>query len=164
MHGVFGDVFGLDRLESARADVQRHAGGVHTPRCQGGQHAFVKMQCRRGRGHCAGCAGKDGLVTLFVFFGVGVFGRARRALNVRRQGHHAVLFHQGMGLIAQLQVKQLAIFIGPAAQQHRIKTALVCAACQVHLAAQQRFFAHLHVRHHLVALQHPLDQQFQLAA
>jgi hypothetical protein len=143
--------------------MQGHAGGVHPLRRQGRQHPFVKMQRSCGCSHRARGARKHGLVALGVFCGVRVIGCARRAFNVGGEWHHAVLFHQCVRLVAQLQVKQLAVFIGPAPEQHRIKTTLAGASSEVHLAPQQRLFAHLHVRHHLVTGQHALDQQLQLA-
>ena len=164
VHGVLGDVFGFYRLESARTHMQGHAGTLHALGVQCGQQGLVKMQRRRGRSHRAWCPRKHGLVTARVFFGVGVLTRPRWAFDVRWQWHHAMLFHQGVRFVAQLQVKQLAVFIGPAAQQHGIKSAVAGTTGHGHLTADQRFFAHFHVRHHLVAGQHALNQQLEFAA
>ena len=76
----------------------------------------------------------------------------------------AVLSHQCMGFVTELQMNQLAVFIEPTTQQCRIKAAALSAAHHEHLAAHQWFFADLHVRDHLVARQHSLDQQLQFAA
>ena len=157
VHGVFSDVFGFDGLEGASAHMQSHAGGLHALRCQGVQYAFVKVQRGGGRCHRARGTRKHRLVALHVLFRIAVG-------DVGRQRHMAVLFHQGVRLVAQLQVKQLAVVVGPAAQQHGIKPTVAGTTCQEHLAAHQWLFAHLHVRHHLVAGQHTLDQQFEFAA
>ena len=137
--------------------MQGHAGALHATGVELGQERFVKMQGRSGRRHRARRARKHSLVTLCIFFRIAVG-------NVGRQGHMAVLFHQRVRFVAQLEVKQLAIGIGPAPQQNGIKAAQGAAARHEHLAAHQRLFADLHVRHHLMARQHPLDQQLQLTA
>ena len=66
--------------------------------------------------------GKHGLVTTFVlgFVGFGFMLRVSRvlvALNVRRQRHVAVLLHQGVRLVAELEAEQGAVFGGPTPQQ-----------------------------------------------
>ena len=121
---------------------------------------------QRSSGRCDGTrgAGKHRLVALGIFFGVGMFTGTGWAFDVGRQGHHAVFFHQSVRLVTQLQVKKLAVLVGPAAQQHGIKSAVAGATGHEHLAADQGFFTHLHVRHHLMAWQHALNEQLEFAA
>ena len=71
----------------------------------------------------------------------------------------AVLLHQRVRFVAEAQAEQLAVFIGPAAQQLG-----GIAARHLQHRAHGRPFADLHVGHHFVTGQHALDQQFQLAA
>ena len=144
--------------------MQGDAGRLHPFGLEGGQHARIKVQGGGGRGHCAGLAGKNGLVALAIFGRIGVVAAGLLALNVGRQRQVAVLLHQlpGSGLLwaVQRQVEQGAIGLGPAAQQRGIKTAVVQAAAQMQAGSGQGFFADLHVGHHLVAAgQHAFNQQ-----
>jgi hypothetical protein len=138
--------------KGAGAHVQRNAGALHAARLQRGQHAFVEMQRGCGCGHGAGVAGKHGLVAALVVSGVGMG-------DVGRQRHVAVALHQGMGLVAEAQVKQRAVGFGPAPEQRG-----GVAARHGQRGAHRRLLADLHVGHHLVAGQDPLHQQLQLAA
>jgi hypothetical protein len=152
---VLGDVLGLHRLEGAGAHVQRDAGALHTAGFQLGQQAFVEMQCGGRRGHCARHAREHGLVAARVVGRIGV-------RDVGRQRHVAAALHQRIRVfagIAEAEAEQRAVFVGPAAQQRGAK-----AADHLQRGAHRRLLAHLHVRDHLVALQHALDQQFELAA
>jgi hypothetical protein len=138
--------------KGAGAHVQRNAGALHAARLQRGQHTLVEMQRGCGCGHGAGVAGKHGLVAALVVSGVGVG-------DVGRQRHVAVALHQGMGLVAEAQVKQRAVGFGPAPEQRG-----GVAARHGQRGAHRRLLADLHMGHHLVPGQDPLHQQFQLAA
>ncbi|MCY1504708.1 hypothetical protein D9M68_388890 [compost metagenome] len=156
VHRVLGDVLGLHRLEGAGAHVQRDVGALHAARFEFGQQALVEMQRGRGRGHGAGHAREHGLVAALVVGRVGV-------RDVGRQRHVAAALHQRIrvfaGVALEAEAEQRAVFLGPAAQQRGAK-----AAHHLERGAHGRLLADLHVRDHLVALQHALDQQFELAA
>ena len=93
--------------------------------------------------------------------------------DIAHTGEIAVVFsvpstHQTLQLKArratQREAKERAVGIGPARQQRGVEPASGRAAGQVERGAGQRLFADLHVRHDLVAGEHALDQQLQLAA
>ena len=168
VHAVFGQVLRLDGLEGARAHVQRDAGALHATRSQRAEHPFVKVQRGRGRGHGAGCAGEDGLVALVVLGFVGVVAAVLLAFDVGRQRQVAVALHQLPRRLAggpvQGEAKQRAVGIGPTRQQRGVEAAARRAARHVHRGAGQRLLADLHVRHDVIAGEHALDEQLQLAA
>jgi len=126
------------------------------------------MQCGGGGSHGAGCAGKNSLVTLAVLGRVGVVAGVLLAFDIRGQGQVAVALHQIPGALVgravQGEAEQRPLRIGPAAQQRAVKATGAEPSGQVHGAAGQGLFADLHVGHHLVASEHALDQQLQLAA
>ena len=113
-------------------------------------------------------AGEHGLVALGIFFLVRVFFGVLVALDIGWQWQVAKLVHQLPGRLVvgalQRKAEQRTAFIGPAAQQYSVKAAVFHAAAQMNACTGQGLFADLHVGHDFIALQHALDQQFQLAA
>ena len=122
------------------------------------QQSLVKMQRCSGRCHRTGVLGKDRLVALGVFGRVGVG-------DVGRQRHVAVALHQGVRVVAtvvrQHEAEQRAVGIRPAPEQGGAQA--ICAI-EPDRGTHLGFFADPHMRCHLVAAQHPFDQQFHLAA
>ena len=168
VHAVLGQVLGFDRLEGAGAHMQGDVGGVHAPRLQVGQQGLVKMQRRGGRGHGTGGFGKHGLVALGVLRRVRVCALLL-ALNIGRQRHVPMALHQGVGVIAgvvgQHKTKQRPVGIGPAPEQGGAEAVgRAGGGVQGDGRPDLGLFAHPHVRGHLVAAQHALNEQLQLAA
>ena len=151
MHAVVGQALHLHRRKRARPHMQGHVGRLDAALLQRCQHGFIKMQGCCGR--CGGTwlAGKHRLVTPLVIAGFG--------LNVGRQRHMPVALHKYHGVVAEPQVKQLPLRIGPAAQQGGRK-----AACHVQHRAHCGALAHLEVRGHLKVGQRALYQQLQCTA
>jgi hypothetical protein len=147
--------------------MQGDAGALNAHVLQSGQQRRIKVQRRRGCRRCARVFGKNGLVTLGVLRVLAVF----VALYIGRQWHMAMGLHQAQRLIAQAEPKQGPIHIGPSTQQRGFKSdARTIAVEHAQHRAHSRFFAHLHVCHHLVGRlalhkrQDPLHQQLQLPA
>ena len=171
MHGVFGNVLGLHGLKGACPHMQSDARSGNAHVFQLAQQSLVKMQRCSGCGYSTRDARKHRLIPCFVFCNFCVCGAAIVGpLNVGRQWHVAILRHEGMRLGAEFKAKQSAFFIRPTADQGGLKPFLVWLragqGCSAHVkrGANGRFFAHLHVRHHAVPRQNPLDQKLHFAA
>ena len=160
---------GLHGRKGAGAHVQRDAGALHAARIERGQHAFVEMQRGGGRGHRAGHAREHGLVAALV---VGVVGVG----DVGRQRHVAVARHQLVRRFTrravQAQAEQLALFVGPAADEGGVKPAATCRpptmcsrppSCGFLLTRRWATTSWARAVAGLVGQQHALDQHFQLA-
>jgi hypothetical protein len=152
VHHMVGYCFDLDRLEGAGAHMQRDAGALDAARLQLVEQGLVEVQRGGWRRDRAGRAREHGLVAALVLGAVAMF-------DIGRQRHMAMLLHQAVGLGAEPEAKQRAVVLGPAAQQLGAE-----AADHVQQRARQRFLADLHVCDHLVAVEHALDQQLDLAA
>ncbi len=70
LHPVLLDPLGVDRLEGADADVERHPGDLDPRGLDLPQEPFREVEPRRGGRHRSGPAGVDGLVALAVLGGV----------------------------------------------------------------------------------------------
>ena len=143
--------------------MQRDAGALHAHGLQSIQQGLVEMQRRRGCSGSTWVFGKHGLVARHILGAHAVF----VAGNVGRQRHMAVCAHQMQGLIAESKAKQRPILMRPTAQQRGFKSwGVACLVEHLQHRAHGRFFAHPHVRHHLVdnIRQDALDQQLELPA
>ena len=163
MHNVVGDVVGTHGLEGACAHVQGDAGRGNTLFAQLRQQGFVKMQGCGGCRHGAWVFGKYRLVAARVFLALLLHRRFARVItrNIGRQGHMAVLFHHGIGVIAELQVVQGAVCLRPAPQHCGLKSPVHLqhrAWCRLFAGSQMRG----HGIGHGVLVQHALDQQLNL--
>ena len=85
VHAMLREILGFDRLEGARADVQRQSREGHAVRPQSIEHRSVEMEARSGRSDGPRVAGVDRLVALAV-------GGSRCTPDVRRQRHLAMPF------------------------------------------------------------------------
>ena len=163
MHNVVGDVVGTHGLEGACAHVQGDAGRGNALFAQLRQQGFVKMQGCGGGRHGAWVFGKYRLVAARVFLALLLHRRFARVIarNIGRQGHMAVLFHHGIGVIAELQVVQGAVCLRPAPQHCGLKSPVHLqhrAWCRLFAGSQMRG----HGIGHGVLVQHALDQQLNL--
>ena len=153
---MVGDALGLDRLEGAGTHMERHVGTLHAQGIEPLQHGLVEVQGRRGGSHGTGLACEHGLVAALILFVVGVG-------DVGRQGHMAVAGHERVGVVAESEAEDGAVFMGPAAEQGGGE-----ATVHVQHGAGCGLLAHLHVGGHGVRLarlqQHPLHQEFESSA
>ncbi|MNZ77009.1 hypothetical protein D3C78_955320 [compost metagenome] len=150
MHVVVLDALDAHRLEGAGADVQGDEGGVHAPGADRRQQGIVEVQPGGGRRHRAGLAlvGIDGLVALAVGVLVG-------AVDVGRQRHVADALEQRQHRLGKAQLEQRSV-----AHHHLGRAATV----DEDLHARLGRLAGAHVGQHAVAVEHPLDEDLQLAA
>ena len=87
MHGVVREIFRLDGLKRAGADVQCYETNFHAARANVIKNFVCKMQAGGGRGHRAFDPREDRLITFFVFGELaGIF-----AGNIWRKGNFANL-------------------------------------------------------------------------
>ncbi|MPM66500.1 hypothetical protein SDC9_113408 [bioreactor metagenome] len=148
--------------------MQRDAGALDAAFFQLRQHRLIEVQRGGGRGHCAGGGGKHGLIAFAVLSLVRIVAGVLVAFDIGGQRQMAVALHQLIRCLAvgafERHMKQRAVFVGPAAQQHGIEAAVLESAAQMHAATDEGLLAHAHVGDDLVVLQHAFDEQFQLAA
>ena len=126
------------------------------------------MQRGGGGGHGAGVLGEHGLVTLRVLRRVGIYA-VLLARDVGWQRNMAVALHQRVRVVARVvgqhKAKQRPLRVGPAAQQRGAQAVgLAGCAMQRHGVTHGGLFAHAQMCRHLVAAEHALHQQFELAA
>ena len=81
MHDVFGGIFGVDRLESAGADMQHHFGALHPFALQSPQQLRREVQSGCWSSDRTWLPRKDGLITLDIRRFIGAFD-VRRQRNV----------------------------------------------------------------------------------
>ncbi|MNQ28242.1 hypothetical protein D3C85_415150 [compost metagenome] len=150
MHVVVLDALDAHRLEGSGADVQGDEGGIHTLGADRRQQRVVEVQPGGRCSHRAGLGlvGIDGLVALAVGVLVG-------AVDVRRQRHVADALEQRQHRLGKAQLEQRSV-----AHHHLGRAATV----DEDLHARLGRLAGAHVGQHPMAVEHPLDEDLQLAA
>ena len=140
MHVVVFDACGLHGLKGARTHVQSDfsTGNPRSPQCD--QDRLIKMQGGGGRGHRPWVLRKDGLVALLVGSLI-ISGDVGWERNMARLGHD---LH---GVARESKAPQRTILVGVAREQGG-----TCTTVQEQGGADQGFFAHSQMHHHLVRM------------
>ncbi|MOA02630.1 hypothetical protein D3C78_1220920 [compost metagenome] len=148
MHVVVFELLHAHRLERAGANVQGHERSLDALGGNRLHQHLIEMQPRRRRRHRAQTLGVDGLVTLAV-------GAFIRAVYIRRQRHVPDAVEQRQHLLGEPQLEQRIV-----TRQHLG----LATAIDQDLRPRLGRLAGTHMGQHAMTVEHPLHQDFQLAA
>ena len=148
MHVVVFDLVDPHRLEGARAHVQGDEGTLYTLGGNLLQQRLIEVQACGRCGDCTGSFGVHSLVALTVGALVG-------AVDVRRQRHVADTVEQRQHLFGEAQLEQRVM-----ACDHFGLAAAIDEDDRAYLGR----LAGAYMGQHPMAVEHALDQHFQLAA
>ncbi len=148
MHFVPLDIVLPERLEGARAHVQRHERAAHAARLELGEHGGIEVQARRGRGDGARLTRIDGLIA----FPIRLLGRA---VDVGRKRHLAERLEEFEHIGRELQAEQVAV---------AVDQARAASSGQKHRGPRLERFARARVNQRRARREHPLEQQLDPAA
>ncbi|MNX25771.1 hypothetical protein D3C86_558240 [compost metagenome] len=148
VHVVIFKLLDAHRLERPRAHVQRDESGLNALGRNRFHQRLIEMQPRRRRRHRTEFLGVHGLITLAIRAFV-------RAVYIRRQRHVPDAIKQRQHFFSEAQLEQRIV-----TRKH------FCLATTVdkNLRTRLRRLAGTHMGQHAMRIEHPLNEDFQLAA